>query len=263
MGTAVWALDEYGPRSRVLFLTYLPDIREIAHVLVASAVGLSLCADAAMRFSDDAVPYRPVRLAVGCSLGGLLGIVLGVIMAAVVHGRWGAPDGLATVVLLACTALAGFVGAFAAFKRWEAASSTSSRSLATRAIVAGAFLAWVIVRQLDALPSHGSVAERDAWARAHLREYPALALLVSQLPVVRTDLTKVVVVAPMGTGQHSYALDMDGDGMRFTLEVVGETSRGTLWIDATFSEGKLIVWRGGRWTFNGVTTPVEGPKDGL
>jgi hypothetical protein len=50
---------------------------------------------------------------------------------------------------------------------------------------------------------------------------------------------------------------MDGDEMRFTLDVVGETKRGTLWVDATFAEGRLFAWREGRWTFDGVTTPVD------
>jgi hypothetical protein len=122
-------------------------------------------------------------------------------------------------------------------------------------------LAWVIVRQLDPFPSHGNVAERDAWARAHVREYPGLARFASELPVVLADLKKVAAVAPTGSAQHRYARDMDGDAMLFTLDVVGERGQGTLSVDATFSEGSLFVWRGGRWTFEGVTTPVNVRKD--
>ncbi len=187
VGAAVWALDEYGPRSRVVFLPYLPPFGEIAHVLVAAAVGLSLGADAASRLGRDAAPCRPFRLAVGSFVGGLLGIVLGAIAAAMVHGRWGASDGLVSVIVLAGTTLGAFGGALLAFKQADAAAGQPPRAIAARAVVACALLAWVIVRQLDSFPSHGNIAERDAWAREHVREYPGLARFASHLPVVMTD----------------------------------------------------------------------------
>jgi hypothetical protein len=257
VGFAVWALDEYGPRSRVVFFPYLPPFGEIAYILAGAAVGLSLCIDAAARLGRDAAPYRPLRLAVGCSLGGLVGIVLGTIAAGIARGRGGASEGLATAIALAAETLCAFGGAFASFKRSEGAPRTSARSIAARSIVACAFLAWAAVRQLDAFPSHGDIAERDAWARAHVREYPGLVRFASQLPVVTSDLGKVVAVAPTGAERHSHAWDMDGDAMRFTLDMVGETTRGTLWVDATFTQGNLWEWRAGRWTYNAVTTPVE------
>ena len=260
LGAAVWALDEYGPRSRVVFWPYLPLSDEVPHVLVAAAVGLSLCADLALRLGPDAAPYRPFRLAVGCSLGGLVGIVGGGIAAAMGHGRWGTSDGLGTGLVLAVTTFGAFGGALVAFKRakWpERAPEKPSRATAAKSALACALLAWVIVRQVDAFPSHGDIAARDAWARAHVREYPGLARFASELPVVNADLKKVAAVAPTGTERQFYARDMDGDAMRFTLDVVGETDRGTLWVDATFTEGNLFAWRGGRWTFHGVATPVE------
>jgi hypothetical protein len=191
-----------------------------------------------------------------------VGIVLGAITAATAR-RWGASDGLGTAIVLAVTTLGAFGGAFVAFKPAEAAPGTSLRSIAVKTVVACAFLAWVVIRQMGAFPSHGDIAQRDAWARGHVREYPGLARFASQLPVVIADLKEVVAVAPTGPEQHFYARDMDGDAMRFTLDVVGETGKGTLWVNATFTEGNLFAWRGGRWTFNGVTIPVEVRTDVL
>ena len=263
LGALVWALDEYGPRSRVVYLPYLPLSGEAAHVLVAGAVGLSLSADVGSRLGRGDAPYRPFRLAVGCSLGGFVGSVLGAIAAAVGHGRRGGSDTLGLATLLAVTTLGAFSGAFIAFKRAEGAPGKSAASIAVRGVIASALAAWVVVRQLDAFPSHADVAVRDAWARAHVREYPGLVRFASGLPVVIGDLEKVVAVAPTGTETQIYASDMDGDAMRFTLEMVGETGRGTLWVDATFTEGKLFAWRGGRWTFRGLTTPIEVRTDRL
>jgi hypothetical protein len=263
MGAAVWALDAYGPRSRVVFWPYLPPFGEIAHVLVAAGVGLSLCVGAASRLGRNAVPYRRFRLEVGCCFGGFVGIILGEIAAARGHGRWGISDGLATAIVLAGTTLGAFGGAYLALRRAEGIPGKSPPSIAARALAACVLIGWVIARQLDAFPSHGNVAERDAWARAHVREYPGLARFASQLPVVIADLKTVVAVAPTGTERHFFGRDMDGDTMRFTLDLLGDSGRGTLWVDATFSEGNLFAWREGRWTFNGVTTPVDAPADGI
>jgi hypothetical protein len=147
--------------------------------------------------------------------------------------------------------------AFVAFRRAEATPGRSRRAVVVKTAVACALLAWVIARQLDAFPSHGDVAARDAWARGHVREYPGLAVFAARLPIVLGDLKKVVAVAPTGTEQQVYARDMDGDMLRFTLDVIGETGRGTLYVDATFTQGTLFAWREGRRTFDGKTTPVE------
>src|SRR5580704_17767792 len=81
---AYWALETYGPSSRVVFLDYLP-LRDARNYSVAAALGASLGARG-FRLFRSGMNYSSARLVVGCLLGGAVGlIVAGLLMLVVVY----------------------------------------------------------------------------------------------------------------------------------------------------------------------------------
>jgi hypothetical protein len=67
---AYWALETYGPSSRVVFLDYLP-LRDALNYSLVTALGAWLGARG-FRFFRFGMSYSSVRLAVGCLFGGVL-----------------------------------------------------------------------------------------------------------------------------------------------------------------------------------------------
>jgi hypothetical protein len=71
---AYWALETYGPSSRVVFLDYLP-LRDARNYSVAAALGAWLGARG-FRLFRSGMSYSSTRLMVGCLLGGALGLIV-------------------------------------------------------------------------------------------------------------------------------------------------------------------------------------------
>jgi len=115
---------------------------------------------------------------------------------------------------------------------------------------------WSSIPHFRAFPARGTLAERDGWARKNVREYAGLVRTVSEIPAVTEDVGRVIGVAPTPGDQHRFARDMDGDEMRFTLEVVGDRGAGIFWADCTIAGGRVSDWRSSRWTYHGKATPI-------
>jgi hypothetical protein len=124
-------------------------------------------------------------------------------------------------------------------------------------LLLGLVVIYGLIPQLRAFPATGVLAERDAWARGHVREFPGLVRVVKALPIVARDLSRVVQMAPTGQGKHSFAREMNGDDLQFTLEVVGLKGTGTLRVDCTIEGNSLLEWRSGTWAFNGTITSID------
>jgi hypothetical protein len=123
----------------------------------------------------------------------------------------------------------------------------------------GLLLAWLVRPQFGAFPAGAGIAERDAWARSNVREYPGLARVVTGLPEVTRDIGRVVALAPTAHDKHQYWREMNGDDLRFTLEVVGEHGSGTFHADCTLDGNRVLEWRAGAWTYGGKTRAVVVP----
>ncbi len=92
----------------------------------------------------------------------------------------------------------------------------------------------------------------------YLPTAPAEWLLVTKaLPQITRDLGRVDRLAPTGADKHSFAREMDGDDLRFTLEVVGAKGTGTLRADCTISGDRVLDWRSGVWRFQGKATRID------
>jgi hypothetical protein len=166
---------------------------------------------------------------------------------------------------LAGALFAAAVGAAlgAGVPRWlRRPADGAPRRLPRMRLAALALLAvWVAWPQLFAFPASADLHARDAWARAHVPRYAALTRVVAALPEVQRDVGPVRAMAPTANDAHRSARTMDGDEMRFTLEVAGERGRGTFNADCTLDESRIYEWRAGRWTFDGHTLAIAKVAD--
>jgi hypothetical protein len=256
-----WSLDEHGPASRVLFHGYLPPFGFAAIVVGGAVVGASLGAEAALHFRRSTPPFSVARVTVGCLGGGALAVLPGALVASALnHQLWGLGP-LAMAALFGITGLGGWLGGLRLFRSQSQDPPPRSRRTPWWRLAALALLIAAIVNaQLDPFPSRGTVAERDAWARAHVREYPGLTRVVSRVPEVVGDIGRVTAIAPTAHDQHMFGREMNGDDMLFTLEVVGERGTGVFFADGTLANDWIVDWRSGSWTFGGKTTPID-PRD--
>ena len=108
---------------------------------------------------------------------------------------------------------------------------------------------WLLWPTLTAFPEHASLEERDAWAREHVRHYPALKRVLAALPAVQRDVGRVHGMAPAAGHEHRFAREMNGDDMRFVLEVVGERGRGTFTAVCTLDDARVYDWQPSTWRF--------------
>ena len=106
-----WALDTYGPSSRVLFLEYFPFLATL-HTVLATAIGAWL-GTRAFHLLRPQISYSAVRLTVGCLTGGVLGFVAGVVLA--VASLFVAGIQAGDALTIAIVAFAVGVSAFAAW----------------------------------------------------------------------------------------------------------------------------------------------------
>lgn len=162
---------------------------------------------------------------------------------------------LVPVALYAAAALLGAAIGFSV-PTWLLASGAPQRKPYLRLAGLALFTLWAIWPQLFAFPAGASLAERDAWARAELRNYPALTRVVGNIPELRNDLGAGIAMAPTSSDEHRIAQTMDGDEMSITFELVGPRGRGTLSTNCTLDDYNVYDWREARWRFGGKETRI-------
>jgi hypothetical protein len=113
-----------------------------------------------------------------------------------------------------------------------------------------------LIPQFRAFPKNAPLAEREAWARQHVPQYGSLTRIVGSVPVVAEDVGRIVGIAPTAGDTHIAGRDMDGIGMNFTLDVVGEKGHGVFRVRCTIDGDTVWTWESGTWTFNGQTTEI-------
>lgn len=157
--------------------------------------------------------------------------------------------------------LAALVGALAGVSAGRvitpglARSSRRSQLLLTLGLLA--LVPWVLWPTLQAFPAQASLSARDAWARDHVRYYAALGRVIAALPAVQRDVGPVRAFAPTAQDPHRFAREMDGDDMRFTLDVVGERGRGTFFAVCTLDDYRVYDWQPSTWRFGGREQRVD------
>ena len=258
---AYWALETYGPSSRVVFLDYLPfwDARNYS---VAAALGAWLGARG-FRLFRSGMNYSSARLVVGCLFGGVLGlIVAGLLMLLVVYILYAAgirpsvalANAAAVVSTVSVSAVGAWLGGIALFRSTEPTKRGYFGWLPL--IFAASVAVWLILPQFAAFPSHGSIAEREAWARLNIHQYVSLMHIVENIPVIQDSVGSVTAIAPASGVQQVTAGDMDGIMMNLVLDVVGDKGAGTLHVQCTIDEETVFDWQPATWTINGTTTEI-------
>jgi hypothetical protein len=258
---AYWALETYGPSSRVVFLDYLP-LRDARNYSVAAALGAWLGARG-FRLFRSGMNYSSARLVAGCLFGGVLGlIVAGLLMLLVVYILYTA--GIRPSVTLANAAavvgavIVSAVGAcgcgIALFRSTEPTKRGYFGWLPLS--IAASVAVWLILPQFAAFPSHGSIAEREAWARLNIHQYVSLMHTVENIPLIKDSVGGVTAIAPASGVQQVTAGDMDGIMMRLVLDVVGDKGAGTLRVQCTIDGDTVFDWQPATWTMDGTTTEI-------
>ena len=257
---AYWALEAYGPSSRVVFLDYLP-LRDAAKCLAASALGAWLGARA-FRVLRSGISYSSVRLMVGCLLGGALGLIVAGLLT-LLFGYFLYAIGIRAAALLenAGTVIAFIASAAGAW--WCGMAFFRPAEPTKRGYfgwlpwsIAVAVAVWLVLPQFGAFPSHGSIAEREAWARLNIRQYASLMRTVENIPLIKDSVGGVTAIAPASGVQQVTAGDMDGIMMRLVLDVVGEKGAGTLQVRCTIDGATVFDWQPAIWTMDGTTTEI-------
>jgi hypothetical protein len=257
---AYWALETYGPSSRVVFLDYLP-LWDTRNYLVATALGAWLGARG-FRLFRSGMNYSSTRLMLGCLLGGALGLIVAVLlMLLFVYVLYAA--GIRPGVPLASAAMVSAV-ILSAVGAWRCGIALFRSKEPTRRgyfgwlplIIAASVGVWLILPQFAAFPSHGSIAEREAWARLNIRQYVSLMHTVENIPLIKDSVGGVTAIAPASGVQQVTAGDMDGIMMRLVLDVVGDKGAGTLHVHCTIDGETVFDWQPATWTMNGTTTEI-------
>ena len=257
---AYWALEAYGPSSRVIFLDYLP-LRDAAKCLAASALGAWLGARG-FRLFRSGIHYSSVRLMVGCLLGGVLGLIvaglLTLLFAYVLYAvgiRAGAAlENAGAVIAVASSAVGAWWCGMAFIRPTEPTKRGYFGWLPWS--IAASVAVWLVLPQFGAFPSHGSVAEREAWARLHIHQYVSLVHTVERIPLIKDSVGGVTAIAPASGVQQVTAGDMDGIMMRLVLDVVGNKGAGTLQVRCTIDGDTVFDWQPAIWTMDGTTTEI-------
>ena len=251
--SAYLALDTYGPSSRVVFYDYLP-FQGAFDLLLAATLGAWLGAWC-FRLFWPRRQYSSIRLVIGCLLGGALGLilagplVLGTAFATGVHPN---------VLLVSAAIIPGISAWLCGISMFRSSQPTKRGwfgwlSLAIAMTVVG----WLIHPQLAAFPAHGTVAEREAWARVNIRQYMSLTRIVEKIPLIQEGVGRVTAVAPAPNHQHVTAQTMDGMEMNIVLEVVGDRGAGVLHVDCTVDGDTVFDWQPAIWTTDGRTTEIS------
>ena len=249
---AYWALETYGPSSRVVFYDYLP-FQGAWECVLAATLGAWLGAWG-FRLFRPAQHYSIIRLMVGCLLGGALGLIAGALLVLPSY-----TTAIHPIVLLVIAAIVPGLGAWwcgiAMFRSTEPRKrgvfDWLSLSLAAIAAI------WLIHPQFAAFPKHGTVPEREAWARANIRQYKSLTRTVEKLPLIQQSVGRVIAIAPTSGEQHVTAQTMDGVAMNMALDVVGDKGAGILRVNCTLDGDTVFEWEPATWTMGGTTTEIS------
>ena len=122
--------------------------------------------------------------------------------------------------------------------------------------IAAAVALWLVYPQLKAFPEHGTVAEREAWARTNVRQYMPLTRTVERIPQIQESVGRVTAIAPAYGQRQVTALTMDGVQMDMVLDVVGDKGAGTLHVNCTMDMGTVFDWQPATWTMDGHSTEI-------
>jgi len=248
-----YVLAELGPAARIKCYSYL-GLEILAKYAAAAVLGLLLGAEAVHLLRPSVTRYRTGRLAGGAVLGAVVGLV---VQAGLL--RAGRAMGLGSswptdAVTLTCVGFFAWVGAVLFYK--PSAAPWPRRLPWVRFAALFVFLAIISIPHLRAFPAHASIAERDAWARRHVREYASLVRIVASVPEVVADVGRITAVAPTSNDRHVYARTMNGDEMRFALDIVGGKGAGVFRAVCTVMGDVTVEWEEGRWIFGGKETPI-------
>jgi hypothetical protein len=247
------ALDSYGPSSRIVFYDYLP-FQGAFNFVLAATLGAwlgSWCFGWLRRGSH----YSSIRLMVGCLLGGLLGLILASVL---VLGTLRA-IGIPAIVLLVSAALIPGVGAWwCGIVMFRSIQPTKRGRLGWVPLsIAAAVALWLIYPQLTAFPEHGTVTEREAWARLNVPQYMSLTRTVEKIPQIRESVGSVTAIAPASGQRQVTAPTMDGVEMDMVLDVVGDRGAGILHVNCTIDGDLVFDWQPATWTMDGHSTEIS------
>jgi hypothetical protein len=244
-------LDTYGPSGRIVFYEYLPFFEAPKYAL-AGMLGAWLGARV-YRLFDRQTHYSVARLAAGCLLGGSLGFAAAAVaMFSPLQSSWIHASLFPGVVLVPVAG--AWLGGIALFKSTAPAGHRRFQWLQPTAVCLA--IVWLLIPQFRAFPKNAPLAEREAWARQHVPQYGSLTRIVGSVPVVAQDVGRIVGIAPTADDAHIAGRDMDGVGMNFTLDVVGEKGHGVFRVRCTIDGDTVWAWESGTWTFNGQTTEI-------
>jgi hypothetical protein len=246
------ALETYGPSSRVIFYDYLP-FQGARDAVLAATLGAWLGAWG-FHLIRSGRHFSITRLMVGCLVGGALGLIVGGILAFSSNAI-----GIHPIVAVVSAALApgmgAWLGGIAIFR--STGAKVRSRFHWLPLALAATVALWLILPQFTAFPKHGTVAEREAWARSNIRQYGSLTRTVEKIPLIAESIGRVTTIAPTSGEQHVFAQTMDGVAMKMALEVVGEKGAGTLRVDCTLDGDTVFDWESATWTMDGTTTEIS------
>ena len=248
------SIESLGPLGRVVYYPYIP-VSLVGSLFVAGAIGASIGAEAWLWLRPRGPAYSVLLTARGCLFGAVIGMVAAV-LAAVGLKRVGLSLPLSNAICFIIFVACSWAGGLLLFKAKDPIGAGRRRPWLRLAALA-ILIAWCIFPQFPTYPTSGTAAERDAWARKHVREYAALAKAVAQVPEVESDLGRVTQIAPTAHDRQIFATEMNGDDMKFTLEVVGEKGFGLFKADCTLDGDAVMEWRPSQWIFNGRTTVIR------
>jgi hypothetical protein len=250
---AYLALDSYGPSSRIVFYDYLP-FRGAFDFLLVAVLGAWLGAWY-FRVWRPGMHYSSIRLAAGCLLGGALGLI---VAGPLVLGTFRVV-GIPAIVLLVGAAIIPAIAAWwcgiAMFRSTQAARRGRLGWLPL--IITAAVAVWLMRPQIAAFPEHGSVAEREAWARVNIRQYMSLTRTVEKIPLIQESVGRVTAIAPASGQQQVTAVTMDGIEMDMVLDVVGNRGTGALHVNCTIDGDVVFDWQPATWTMDGHSTEIS------
>jgi hypothetical protein len=242
-------LETYGPAGRIVFYEYLPG-PEFLNYPLAGMLGAWVGAWVYRLFNSQ-IQYSVPRLATGCLLGGSLGFAAAAVPAfASLQSNWLQKSALLGVVVV--PVVGAWLGAIALFK----STGPPGHRQWLQPIAFCLAIVWLLIPQFRAFPNNAPLAEREAWARQHVPQYGSLTRIVGSIPIVAEDVGRIVGIAPTAGDAHTAGRDMDGIGMNFTLDVVGEKGHGIFRVRCTIDGHTVWSWDSGTWTFNGQTTEI-------
>jgi len=251
---ALLASTLVGPATRVVVYYVVPI--ELAQGLLSVPIGIALGTEVHRLLLPPPRRCSALRLAAGCSLGMVAGALLAVgsvlLLSRGARGQW------LLFALPVSTLLGGWGGGMASYAP-TGAGAAARRLPWVRLVVFGLMLLWFLAPHLRAFPAGGTMAERDAWTRRHVRSYGALARAVAALPLVVQDVGAVTGVAPTSSDRHWASMEMNEEPMHFVLDVVGDGGAGTFHADCTadYDRDVILDWQGSTWTFGGKSTRVK------